>query len=329
MSFDVLWLSRADLDSLGLGMPAIMDAVEQGFACLGRGEAEMPAKIGIHPRHDCFIHAMPCWIGGAVDRCGIKCVSGYPPNQKKGLPYITGVMVLIDPETGLTQAVMDAGWVTAWRTGAASGVYAKHFGDPDSEVVSVIGLGVQGRVNLLAFKEVFPKIKQVRCFDPVAGQPERFLKDMGSELPRAEFVVCADAKSCVADADVVVTCTPIVEKPERFVHRAWLKEKVLAVSVDYDSAFAEDVMAATPCFVCDNANQYLWTRDQGVYFQNGYPDKTAVYADMGQICAGKKPGVRDGLRAAVLMGIASHDVMTASLAFDLARAKGLGSVVQL
>lgn len=329
MSFDVLWLSRADLDSLGLGMPAIMDAVEQGFACLGRGEAEMPAKIGIHPRHDCFIHAMPCWIGGAVDRCGIKCVSGYPPNQKKGLPYITGVMVLIDPETGLTQAVMDAGWVTAWRTGAASGVYAKHFGDPDSEVVSVIGLGVQGRVNLLAFKEVFPKIKQVRCFDPVAGQPERFLKDMGSELPRAEFVVCADAKSCVADADVVVTCTPIVEKPERFVHQAWLKEKVLAVSVDYDSAFAEDVMAATPCFVCDNANQYLWTRDQGVYFQNGYPDKTAVYADMGQICAGKKPGVRDGLRAAVLMGIASHDVMTASLAFDLARAKGLGSVVQL
>jgi len=329
MPFDVLWLSQADLDSLGLGMPEIMNAVEQGFACLGRGQAEMPAKIGIHPREDCFIHAMPCWLGGDLDRCGIKCVSGYPPNQKKGLPYITGVMVLIDPETGLTRSVMDAGWVTAWRTGAASGVYAKHFGNPASEVVSVIGLGVQGRVNLLAFKEVFPKIKQVRCFDPVAGQPERFVKDMQPRLPGAQFVVCDNVKSCVADADVVVTCTPIVEKPKRFLPRAWLKKDVLAVSVDYDSAFSEDVMAATPCFVCDNAGQYLWTRDQGVYFQNGYPDKGQVYADMGAICAGDKPGVRQGLRGAVLMGIASHDVMTASLAYDLAKAKGLGTVVRL
>ena len=91
-------------------MPEIMDGVEAGFAALGRGEGEMPAKIGIHPREDCFIHAMPCHLGGKVDRAGIKCVSGYPPNPAKGLPYITGVMVLIDPDTGLPQAVMDAGW---------------------------------------------------------------------------------------------------------------------------------------------------------------------------------------------------------------------------
>lgn len=329
MPFEVLWLSQADLESLGIGMPQIMDAVEKGFACLGRGEAEMPAKIGIHPREDCFIHAMPCWLGGDVDRCGIKCVSGYPPNQKKGLPYITGVMCLIDPETGIVQSVMDAGWVTALRTGAASGVYAKYFGNPETSVVAVVGLGVQGRVNLLALKEVFPGIRKVQCYDPIESQGARFLKDMHPKLPDAVFEVCRDVKTCVGGADVVVTCTPIVEKPQRFIRRSWLKEDVLAIAVDYDSAFHEDVMSATPCFTCDNRNQYLWTQEQGVYFQKGYPGKAQVYADMCEVCAGLKPGVRTGLRGAVLMGIASHDVMTAALAYEKAKALGKGTTVQL
>ena len=122
MPFDVLWLSQADIDSLGITMLEIMDEVERGFVAQGRGEVEMPAKIGIHTRKDCFNHSMPCFVGGDLDMAGVKVVSGYPPNQKKGLPYITGIWCLLDPETGLVRAVMDAAWITAWRTGAASGV---------------------------------------------------------------------------------------------------------------------------------------------------------------------------------------------------------------
>ncbi len=327
MSFDVLWLSQQEIDSLGIKMSEVMDRVEQGFAALGGGEAEMPAKIGIHPRKDCFIHAMPCWVGGTEDTCGIKCVSGYPINQPKKLPYITGIFCLIDPETGIVKSVMDAGWITAWRTGAASGVYARYFGNPESEVACVIGLGVQGRVNLIAMREVFPRLKRVQVYDTVESQVEKFLSDMKAELPDAAFVPCSDIRKAVADADVVVTCTPIVEKPERFVKRAWLKENVLAVSVDYDSAMSAETMAGN--FVCDNKNQYLWTQDQGTYFQNGYPRTGEIYADMGEICAGDKEGVRRGLRGAVLMGIASHDVMTGTLVFEKAVEKGLGTKVTL
>lgn len=327
MSFDVLWLSQEEIDSIGITMPEVMDRVEQGFAALGRGEVEMPAKIGVHPREDCFIHAMPCWVGGAVDACGIKCVSGYPINQPKGLPYITGVFCLIDPETGIVTSVMDAGWITAWRTGAASGVYAKYFGNPETEVAGMIGLGVQGRVNLIAMREVFPGLRRVQIYDTVESQAEKFVSAMEPELPNAEFVSCPDIKNAVADADVVVTCTPIVEKPERFVKREWLKDDILAVSVDYDSAMDAKIMAGN--FVCDNKNQYLWTQEQGGYFQNGYPRKNGIYADMGEVCAGKKEGVREGLRGAVLMGIASHDVMTGALVFEKAVEKGLGTKVKL
>jgi ornithine cyclodeaminase/alanine dehydrogenase len=328
-AFDVLWLSRADIDSLGITMLEIMDEVEVGFAAQGRGEVEMPAKIGIHPRKDCFIHAMPCHVGGDLDITGIKCVSGYPPNQKKGLPYITGIWALIDPETGIVRSVMDAGWITAWRTGAASGVYARHFGNPETTSVSILGLGVQGRMNLRGMIEVFPKLSQVRMFDPIAGQSARFTADMQPLLPGAEFVDCATPQQAVTGADVVITCSPIVEKPQRFVQADWLKPDALAIAVDYDSAFDAPTMTGAVSFTTDNAGQYLWTQEHGVYFQDGYPGKDGLHSDMGEICAGKKAGVRTGRRSAVLMGIALDDVMTGALIYEKALEQKIGTWVQL
>jgi len=329
MPFDVLWLSQADIDSLGITMLEIMDEVERGFVAQGRGEVEMPAKIGIHTRQDCFNHSMPCYVGGDLDLAGVKVVSGYPPNQKKGLPYITGIWCLLDPETGLVRAVMDAAWITAWRTGAASGVYARHFGSPDAKSIAIIGLGVQGRMNLRAMIEVFPQISEVRMFDPITGQSARYQADMQPLLPGAKFIDCADPKACVTGADVVITCSPIVEKPERFVKAEWLKPEVLAIAVDYDSAFDAETMSGAACFTTDSASQYLWTQDHGTYFQTGYPTKAGLHSDLGEICAGIKPGLRTGRRSAVLMGIALDDVMTGYLIYEKALENKVGTWVQL
>ena len=328
MTAEVLWISAREIDQLGISMVEIMDAVEAGFAAMGRKEGEMPAKIGIHPREDCFIHAMPCYLGGNIDRAGVKCVSGYPPNPAKGHPYITGIMLLNDAATGLPLAVMDAGWVTAWRTGAATGVYARHFGNPETTTVAIIGTGVQGRVNLLAMKEVFPKLKQVRCFDLFGAAVERFITDMQPQLPDAEFVTCTDMKDAVTDTDVLITCTPIVESPNRTIPFSWIKDDCLVIAVDYDSAIKDDIFQGAH-FTCDNRNQYVWTQEHGTYFQNGYPLPPDIDADMCEVCAGLKSGVREGRRGAVLMGIASHDIMTASLIFDRAVKADLGTKVEL
>lgn len=328
MTTEVRWLSARDIDRLGITMAEIMDGVEAGFAALGRGEAEMPAKIGIHPRKDCFTHAMPCHLGGSLDRAGVKCVSAYPTNPAKGLPYISGIILVTDPETGLPQAVMDAAWVTAWRTGAASGVYARHFGDPKTRSVAVIGTGVQGRVNLLAMKEVFPLLDDVRCCNPRAASAQRFADDMQPRVPDAVFSVHTDLDTALNDADVVVTCTPITDSPARPLTRDLLRDDCLVIAVDYDALVHADVFAGGH-FTCDNRAQYLWTREQGRYFRNGYPGPSDVDADMGEICTGMKAAVREGRRGAVLMGIASHDVMTASLVFERAAKAGLGTLVEL
>ena len=100
-------------------MPDVIAALEAMFREKGAGRVEMPPKPGIHPRADAFIHAMPAYIP-ALGAAGIKWVSGYPDNQANGLPYIAGLLILNDPETGVPLAVMDAPWITAQRTGAAT-----------------------------------------------------------------------------------------------------------------------------------------------------------------------------------------------------------------
>lgn len=322
MGDKVLWLSRREIESLGITMPELMDAVEEGFAALGRDEVELPAKIGVHPRAGSFVHAMPCHVGGSIDACGVKCVAGYPANPRRGLPALTGVFCLLDPETGLVRALMDAAWITAWRTGAATGVYARHFGDPDTETAAVIGLGVEGRINLRALAEVFPGLRRVQVYDILPAQVERFMAEMQPLLPGVEFVPCRDPLPAVTGADVVVTCTPMSETPERFIPRSWFKENALAIAVDYDAAFEPDVFSRN--FTVDNRNQYLWTRDQGGYFQNGYPGASGIYADMGEVCSGLRVGQREGLRGAVLMGVASHDVITGALIYERALRQGRG-----
>ena len=132
---ELLYLSRADVEGLGLSMREVLRAVDDGFAAKGRGLTEMPPKPGIHTRPDCFIHAMPAYVR-EPEVAGLKWVSGYPPNPAKGLPYITGLLMLNDPETGVPLAVMDCAWITAMRTGASAGISAKYLARPDSEVAA-------------------------------------------------------------------------------------------------------------------------------------------------------------------------------------------------
>ncbi|MGC9490814.1 MAG: ornithine cyclodeaminase family protein [Thermovirgaceae bacterium] len=322
-------LSLAEIEGLGISITEVMDVVEKGFKLKGEGKVELPAKIGIHPRHDCFIHAMPCFVGADADVAGIKWVSGYPINQSKGLPYITGVMCLNDPETGFVKAFMDAGWITAWRTGAATGVCARHMGDPESKTLAVIGLGVQGRTNTIALANSLPRLKTVKAYDVHSFQVERYRELIAKDLPDLDVVPCETVREAVKGADVVVTCTPIVAEPKRFVRSDWLQDDCLAIAVDYDSAFDADVMTGTEAFVCDDRNQYLWTQKQGVYFQKGYPGEKDILGDMGDLCSGKVTAPTKGRRGAVLMGIASHDVLTADLIYRKSAEKRVGKVIDI
>ena len=320
-------ITQAQVESLGIPISEVMRVVEEGWVLKGQGKVEMPAKIGIHPRKDCYIHAMPCWIGGEVDTCGMKWVSGFPPNLQKQMPYNIGLFILTDSDDGHMKAVIDANWITSWRTGAASGICAKHIADPDSDTIGMIGLGTQGRTNTVALLEALPKLKEIRVYDPLASQVARYTDFIRPFLKGQEIVPCESIQETVKGADVVVTCAPILNDPKRTVRSEWLKKDMLAIAVDYDSSFDADVMTGGTTFVCDDLHQYLWTQEEGAYFQKGYPVKEQITGDMGQVCAGIVKPARTGRRGAVLMGIASHDVMTARLIYKKACELSLGTII--
>ena len=181
MAYDsVLYLSRQNVESVGLSMHEIIVALDEMFVEKGNGKVEMPPKPGIHTQPDAFIHAMPAYIPSLAS-AGMKWVSGYPGNQQKGLPYISGLLVLNNPENGIPICIMDCTRVTAMRTGAATAVAAKYLARMDSSTVGIVACGVQGRGNLEALSCVFD-ITKVRAYDKFPELSDRFSKEMGEQL---------------------------------------------------------------------------------------------------------------------------------------------------
>jgi alanine dehydrogenase len=228
----VLYLSRKDVEAVQLPMREIIDALEAMFLEKAAGRVEMPPKPGIHPRPEAFIHAMPAYIPG-LNAAGLKWVSGYPGNQTKGLPYITGLLILNDPETGVPLAVMDGTWITSQRTGAASAVAAKYLARPDSATVGIVACGVQGRSNLEALACLF-RITQVKAYDLDPEVARRYAQEMGERL-RLDIAPVRTLSEAVKELDIVVTSGPILKNPTPLIEAGWLAPGSFASLVDFDS----------------------------------------------------------------------------------------------
>lgn len=208
---EVLYLSRKDVESMDLPMSEVINALETMFKEKGEGRVEMPPKPGIHTRKDAFIHAMPAYIP-SLDSAGMKWISGYPDNQKKNLPYISGLLILNDPETGIPITVMDATWITAQRTGAATAIAAKYLARKESSSVGILACGFQGKGNLEALACVF-NITKVKAFDINPETAQTFAKTM-TELVNVDIEIVNTPREAVDGLDLVVTSGPILLKTQ-------------------------------------------------------------------------------------------------------------------
>jgi len=313
-----LYLSRKDVEGVNMGMIDIINALEDMFKEKGEGRVEMPPKPGIHTRQDAFIHAMPAYIP-KLQSAGMKWVSGYPDNQKMNLPYISGLLILNDPDNGIPIAVMDATWITAMRTGAATAVAAKYLARPDSSSVGIIACGVQGRSNLEALSCLF-EIDRVKAFDIFPQAAELFAIEM-KEVIKGEIEIVNDPRDAVIGLDLVVTSGPILKNPEPVVEAGWLSEGSFASLVDFDSYFKAGALREADKLATDDKNQMLSYREHG-YFK----DTPQPYADLGEIAAGKKPGRENSSERTICinLGLALADMATAIVIYKKARDKGLG-----
>ncbi len=319
----ILYLSRADVETVNLPMQEIIDLLEIAFREKGNGNVEMPPKPGIHTMPDAFIHAMPAYIP-SMKSAGIKWVSGYPENFKRGLPYISGLMVLNDVETGIPYAVMDCAWITAMRTGAASALSAKYLARPDSETAGILACGVQGRTNLEALACLFP-IKRVYAYDVFPDVQEKFVAEM-SERFSLEIVGVKEPKQAVVDSDLVVTSGPILKHPTPAIEKDWLCPGAYGSAVDFDSYWTGESLAQMDRISTDDHSQFQYYKSAGYFRQTPNP-----YADLGELVAGLKPGRQDEMERtlAINLGLAMDDMAVAPTIFQKAREKGLGTLLPL
>lgn len=325
-NMEVLYLSRKDVEDTKLSMADIITAVEKGFVEMGNDRVEMPPKPGIHPGEggDNFIHAMPAFIPG-MNSAGVKWVSGYPPNQAKGLPYIMGLLIFNDPETGAARSVMDCTWITAMRTGAASAVSAKYLARPESATIGILACGVQGHTNLEAMSVLFP-LKQVFAFDPHPEQAEK-LAGFSQDTLGIKADVVTDPRKAVSGCDIVVTSGPILKTPHETIKAGWVDEGAFVSCVDFDSFFSRDALNEAAKWTTDNLAQYNHYKDDMGYFQNC----PAVYAELGELVTGKKAGrenPQEKLFAANL-GLAMEDMAVAPLIYQRAVEKKIGTWLPL
>lgn len=314
----ILYLSRADVESVNLPMKEIIDLLEKAFKEKGNGKVEMPPKPGIHTMPDAFIHAMPAYIP-AMRSAGIKWVSGYPENFKHGLPYITGLMILNDVETGVPYAVLDCTWITAMRTGAASALSAKYLARPESATAGILACGVQGRTNLEALMCLFP-VKRVYAYDVLPEVQERFVAEMSSRF-NVEVVGVKEPRQAVVESELVVTSGPILKHPTPTIQRDWLKPGAYGSAVDFDSYWTGESLRQMDRISTDDHAQFHYYKSVGYFQQTPTP-----YADLGELVAGLKPGRQDERERtlAINLGLAMDDMAVAPTIYQRAKEMGLG-----
>ena len=320
----LLYLSQQEVAQTGLTMPEVIEAVEKAFGEKGEGRVEMPPKPGVHSRPNAFIHAMPAYIA-ATGALGVKWVGGYPENSKRGLPYISGLVVLNDPDTGLPLAVMDCVWITAMRTGAATAVAARRLAREDSRVLGVLGTGVQGFSNLEALKVLFP-IERVVAYDIDENQFRRYQRRVRGCCPEIEVVQAEEPRQAVDGMDIVVTAGPIVRPPHATIRAGWLSEGAFASMVDFDSYWSGEALTEVDKFTTDDIPQLEHYRTLG-YFQSIPP----VYGELGELVTGRKAGRENARERTVAcnLGLAIDDLAAAPLVYERAVQKDLGTWLPL
>ena len=320
----LLYLSYQDVVDVDLTMPEIIESMEKMFQAKGEGRTEMPPKPGIHPgAGDSFIHAMPASIPD-LNSAGIKWVSGFPENPAKGLPYISGLLIFNDVQTGLPLSVMDGVWMTAKRTGAASVISARYLARPESSVMGMLGCGVQGRSHVEALKVRFP-LEKVMAYDASEDARNQYAEEISAKF-ELEVVPVQTPQEAVTGCDIVVTAGPMVRPPHATILPGWLDEGAFASLVDYDSYWQPAAMRETDIFCTDDTKQFRAVQQTG-YFK-GIPD---LQADLGELVTGQKPGRQTPAQRTMTanLGLALDDMAVAPLIYQKAKDKGIGTWLPL
>ena len=322
----LLVLRRSELERI-LTPRAVIDALEGAFRASAAGEARVPLRTVVPAGDGGLLLVMPASVTGAL---GTKIVTFYAGNRATGLPTHVALYVLLDAATGMPLALLEAGFLTALRTGATSALAARHLARPETRTVACFGTSVQAGFQLRCLRAVVP-------FDRVAvsgrdpGRAAAFASLMARELG-VPVEVTSSRSAVVREADLV-TCATTAPTPVVFGDDLRPGTHVDAVgSFRPDTRELDTTVMQRARIVVETYDGVLGTAgDVMIPMKEGALTREMIAADLAEVLTGARVGRQRPEDVTVFksVGWALEDLATAGLAYRLARAQGLGTEVQL
>lgn len=365
---DFIYLSEPDMIKAGVtDMPSCVDSMEEVFVLMHKGDYRMaganndshgamitfPEKpdIPTMPHHspDRRLMAMPAYLGGDYQTCGVKWYGSNVANREKGLPRSILMFTLNDADTGAPLAHMSANLLSAYRTGAVPGVGARHLARKDSKVVGILGPGVMAKTSLAAFIAACPDIDTLNIKGRGKKSLDSFLLWVEQTFPQITNIHVADTLEDVArNADIITYCNSgetgdVSTYP--ILKREWVKPGAL-ISMPAYSRFDEALEQDDVRKVMDNIGLYeAWHAEVpkpahenipiiGCRFMDmideGLITKEQI-EDLGAIAAGDSPGRKNDEEIIVLSvgGLPTEDVAWATKVYRNAIEHGIGVKLNL
>lgn len=322
---EILLLSEAEVRE-ALPVADAIEAIERVFIQFADGLALMPPKLYLDfPQYSGDLRIMPASIGSTF--AGVKVVNSHPHNPEHGLPAVVGTYLLVSQETGMPLALLDATYMTAARTGAASAVATRNMAREGSSTLGLIGSGVQAAFQFEAVAEV-ASIDEVLVWAPSRDleRRDRFLLDMRARHPRVEFRGVEDVGDAAA-ADIVCTTTP---SRAPVVADSSIEPGTHINAVGADGPGKQELDPAIlrrARVIVDELEQARHGGEVNVPLAQGKIRQSDISGSLADVVSGRIPGrtSRDEITVFDSTGLAIEDIAVASIVYQRALEDGLGT----
>ena len=293
-------------------MPDLIVAMEQALEAFSAGSVVQPVRTVLEVgEHHAFFGLMPAYLASAP-AMGAKLVTVYHTNLERGLPSHLATIVLLDPETGALDAIVDGRYITEARTAAVSAVSTKKLARTDAKVLAILGSGVQAHSHFEALGHV-RRFEEVRAWSPTRANLDKFAKETGARA-------MASAEDAVRGADVIALVTA---SPTPVFEDGWVKQGAHVISVGACRPAQQEMdpalVARSRLFVDSRAAA---VKESGDVIAAG---EKHIVAELGEAAAARKTDQE--ITVFKSLGLAVEDVVAAHLALNRARQKGRGKEI--
>lgn len=330
MEQETLLFSQSDILSL-ISVRDIVDCVDKTFQGLGDGTVINPTKVNLdmgetaaYPPYEGFMNAMPAYVGWA-DTAGIKWAGGFLGERKKaGLPYITSLIMIIDPKIGNFRAVMDGAYITNMRTGAQTAVALKYMYKKGKSLrLGLYGAGMQGHTQTQAIAELFD-ISHVSVYDISQAASENYANNM-KDVVKGSIHIAKTPEEAAANADVFVCVT---QSKDEFFQYEWFRPGTFLFPMGSYKECSDACILNADKVVVDHVGQAMHRGALDKVVTAGLFGPDDLFSTIGELAAGKKhitPADANDRILCVPIGTGCMDIGIASLVYERAKGKNLGA----